>query len=280
MLEYLNCFYSLANVDVFLSYVAFIVLILPLFVVVLYMGYQRRRHQQSTSTTSHVDVVTYHMVVLEIFGLMGCGCYGIGLYLADDSVIESGIYIFSFVFPGQSLFHCLTCVERYLAVVHPITYLSLRRPDGVRLRNISIGCVWLTCFGWLGFTYLYLPDFPLLPYFVLYTLSLLVCSVCSISVLYTLTHPGPGEGSGHRVDQSKQRAFHTIMAITAPLVFGFCGMIVCMMTFRYLLTRGVVSCVPIRFMFWFSLPSSLVLPLLFLYRAGKLGCFNFAQYFS
>ncbi|KAJ4945170.1 hypothetical protein JOQ06_013706, partial [Pogonophryne albipinna] len=40
---------------------------------------------------------------------------------------------------GESLFHVLTCLERYLAVVRPIIYLRLRNVQGVRIRNISIG---------------------------------------------------------------------------------------------------------------------------------------------
>lgn len=277
--EYL-CFFSWAGSEVFFAYTAFYVLLLPLFVIVLYMGYQRWTNQRSTSPTSHVDVFTYHMMVLELVSLTGCFCYCFGLYLANDTLSMSGIYCFSMVYPGQSLFHCLTSVERYLAVVHPITYLSLRNPGGVKLRNASIACVWLTCCAWMLISYSHFPDFPLIPFFTLYAVSFLVVCACSVSVLCTLTDPGPGEGSGHRVDQSKQRAFHTIMAIAATLVCRFCGIISCMIVYEYWLTSRVVSCNVIRLMYWFNVPSSLVLPLLFLHRAGKLGCFRFAQRLS
>ncbi|TNN38146.1 hypothetical protein EYF80_051684 [Liparis tanakae] len=83
--------------------VTLLLLILPLCVYVIYLGFQRWRQQRSGTTMSHSDVFTFHMVVVELF------------------------------------FHTLTCVERYLAVVHPVTYLGLKKGKGIRLRNISIG---------------------------------------------------------------------------------------------------------------------------------------------
>ncbi|KAK2863367.1 hypothetical protein Q5P01_002900 [Channa striata] len=119
-----------------------------------------------------------------------------------------GNSIFYFTIPGQTLFHVLTCVERYMAVVHPITYLGLKKK-------------------------------------------------------------GPGEVSGDRgrVDQSKQRAFLTIVAITVALFFKVCWS----PDLRYDLTHTM--CAVGSAAIWLTVPCTLVLPLLFLQRAGKLpGC--------
>lgn len=57
-----------------------------------------------------------------------------------------------FVKNGEILFHILTCVERCLAVVHPVPYLRLKNKRGVRIQAVSTGCVWLLRFvgiGWI-----------------------------------------------------------------------------------------------------------------------------------
>ncbi|GLD68069.1 uncharacterized protein AKAME5_001938700 [Lates japonicus] len=129
----LMCFISPNGADVFLVFTTTnIILILPLSILVLYVGFQRWRRQRSTSmVTSHADLFTYHMVVMEIFSLVGSGLYCNGNYTANHGTMMAGYYIFSLVLPGQALFHCLTCVDRYLAVVHPIIYLRLRNSASV-----------------------------------------------------------------------------------------------------------------------------------------------------
>ncbi|KAL3050876.1 hypothetical protein OYC64_001198 [Pagothenia borchgrevinki] len=214
-------------------YVVYILLV-PLFIFVLYIGFQQWRKQGSAATTSHTDVFTCHMVILELIGVVGDTMYCYGIYTDGQFIIEVGLGLFAVVSPGQTLFHLLTCVERYLAVVHPVIYLRLRQGVGVRIRNISIG----------------------------------------ISVLFVLIRPGPGEGGGNRerVDQSKQRAFYTIMTIMAVLLLRFLSSIVT--TAFFVLMSGTCQDYVLTWsLFWFNVPSSLVLPLLFLQRAGKLpGC--------
>ncbi|KAI9531408.1 hypothetical protein NQZ68_041619 [Dissostichus eleginoides] len=212
-----------AKTSVFIALYIVYILLIPLFIFVLYIGFQRWRKRGSATTTSHTDVFTFHMVILEIIGVVGNAFYCHNLYTHDPVTGQVGNYVLSAISPGQTLFHLLTCVERYLAVVHPVIYLRLRQGAGVRIRNISIG----------------------------------------ISVLFVLIRPGPGEGGGkrERVDQSKQRALHTMMAITAALSAS-----------SPLVAKCDIALV-IWSVYWFTLPSSLVLPLLFLQRAGKLsGC--------
>ncbi|KAL3050869.1 hypothetical protein OYC64_001191 [Pagothenia borchgrevinki] len=253
-------------------YVVYILLV-PLFIFVLYIGFQRWRKRGSATTTSHTDVFTFHMVTLELIGVVGYTVYCYGIYSNQTFLTKVGMIVFSLVSPGQALFHLLTCVERYLAVVHPVIYLRLRRGGGVRIRNISIGGVWCICFVSttlddiliafiiIGFGYL--------------VFSLIVVCFCSISVLFVLIRPGPGEGGGKRegVDQSKQRAFYTIMAIMATLLLRFLSNLVSTSLYMSSVLGDCGEKVMLWSLFWFNAPTSLVLPLLFLQRAGKLpGC--------
>ncbi|KAE8279516.1 hypothetical protein D5F01_LYC23105 [Larimichthys crocea] len=109
------------------------ILLLPLFILVLYIGYQRWRKQRSVATapmTSHSDVFTFHMVVLELISTFGSSFYGYGTYTNQRKEMQYGLYLYLMSSPGQTLFHLLTCVDRYLAVVHPVTYLRLRQAGG------------------------------------------------------------------------------------------------------------------------------------------------------
>ncbi|XP_078020514.1 uncharacterized protein LOC144459770 [Epinephelus lanceolatus] len=244
----------------------------PLGSLVLYLGHQRWRQQRSFKTTSHSDVFTYNTAAVNLIWGPGCLCYVCGTYVNHLLIKAFGICISSSVLFGESLFHVLTCVERYLAVVHPITYMGLKNERGVRIRNISIGCVWLMSFVMTGVTALYLPDTALIPLIILLVFSLAVVSFCSLSVLCVLIRPGPGEGGGEkqRVDRSKQRAFHTVTAILGVLGLWFVGLLASTGLYNYVLTNTNVMCVVASCGSWFSLPSCLVLPVLYLQRAGKL----------
>ncbi|KAK2899463.1 hypothetical protein Q8A73_012592 [Channa argus] len=135
------------------------------------------------------------MAVIELIGIAGYAFYYCSSY-ADVPVMSFvGTLIGSFTSPGQTLFPIFTCVERYVAVVHPITYQRLRQESRVRIRNITSGCIWLTCSIWVGFLIMLQTYNNLkrcLAALVL-ILSLIVMVFCSISVLRVLIHPRPGK---------------------------------------------------------------------------------------
>lgn len=246
------------------------VLIFPFAVFVLYQGYQRWQ-QRSIKNVSNADIFTYHLTLMELIGTFWCPLYLCGF--AVPYLFTLGIYVVSSFVCGEVVFYLLTCVECYIAVVHPITYLAIKTTGWTRIRNICIGCVWLFSFGWVGLMFLYAPDTPTIHFFCFMMFCFIVVSFCSISVLCVLIRPGPGEvgGDRKRVDQSKRKSFHTVMAITAVLWFIFVGDIICAAV-KSSAPQGYYKCLLLPIGLWLTLPSSFVLPLLFLYRAGKLTC--------
>ncbi|XP_051256069.1 uncharacterized protein LOC127363544 isoform X1 [Dicentrarchus labrax] len=249
-----------------------ILLLLPLCTFILYLRLQRWRQQRSTSTaamTSHSDAFTYHMVIIELIGILSFFLSCCGIYSDHIGVLMAGHCLWTFIWFGQMFFHTLTCVERYLAVVYPITYLSLKRERGIRIRNISIGCVWLLCFG--GTSLITLENASLIADLCVLSLSFFVISLCNVSVLCILIRPGPGKQGGdrERVDKSKQRAFYTMLAILGALLLR-CIWNVVWFAFYIMTENG--ECVLMTSGLWFNLPCSLVLPLLFLHRARMLVC--------
>lgn len=250
-----------------------VLLLLPLCIFVLHLGLKRWRRRRRTAWR-HSDIFTFHMVAVELFNIGGSVCCCVGVHLSVSEVESAGIYLLSVVFTGQMLLHALTCGERYLAVVHPVTYVGLRGARGVRIRNAVLACVWLLSFASMGS--LSVKDHAVITYlcFALVPPVLVNIAFCSISVLVALIRSGPGEKSRsqQQVDQSKRRAFFTITLILTLLMMRFIVSICLNATFDLLQMEKDEECGVWLSEFWFCLPISLVLPLLFLHRAGKLPC--------
>ncbi|CAJ1048246.1 hypothetical protein GBF38_004963 [Xyrichtys novacula] len=126
-----------------------VALITPLTFIILYMAYQRWKQQGSWTAESHCDVFTYHLAVMELFTILGTAATLLGYFSRFKIMVLVGMNFDAVPYSGETLFHDLTCVERYLAVVHPLTYRGLKTARGVRIRNVMIGCVWLLSFGWM-----------------------------------------------------------------------------------------------------------------------------------
>lgn len=269
---FLQHYCLLSNIIVFKMYHAInIALMFPLCIFILYHGLQQRRKASSTLTMGHSDCFTYHMVSMEMIGVSG----SLLIVFVDNSgdAVYFVVYgcVATLIWHGQTLFHLLTCVERYLAVVHAIVYMRLKNEQGVRMRNVTICCVWLCCIVTMSFSrfkkVLVIVDFCLL------MISLAVVSFCSSMVLCILVRPGPGKQSLNRdkLNQSKQRALYTIASIFGALLLRFFGSTTWTVVQVF---DSNSSCVVMMTAIWFQVPSSLVIPLLYLHRAGKLGVCN------
>ena len=271
--------YRCSNSTVFFSITAAFqvtraTLLLPLSIVVLHLGHRRWRQQHSSTSTSHSDIFTYHMAAMDLIWGLGAVLYSSSYFTDLPDMMIAATCLSSITFYGESFFHLLTCLERYLAVVHPVTYLGLRKARGVRIRNITIGCVWLISLAWMGITYVYYPILPTIPYFCPLVVCLVAISFCSLSILRVLIRPGPGDGGRDkkRVDQSKEKAFITITTIMGVLWLWFIALLVSTVLNTTPLLGHSVDCIISTSVLWFSLPSSSVLPLLYLHRAGILSC--------
>lgn len=249
------------------------VLILFLSTFVLYLGLQRWRQQRSFKTWSHADIFTLHQAVMDLLWLVGFFCRVFQDYYHLSVVGSVGMWVALITFYGEIMFHTLTCLERYVAVVHPVMYRGLSNTWGVRIRNISVSCVWLLC---LVFICLYVKTTAQqIPIYSILVSALLITSFCSLVVLRVLVRPGPGAGGG-QTDPTKQRAFCTIAVISSSQWLWFVGLLVSTALTKSTTLNQRVSCMLEANSGVFNLPSSSVLPLLFLHRAGKLSrsCFN------
>ncbi|CAJ1048243.1 uncharacterized protein LOC119481999 [Xyrichtys novacula] len=247
-------------------------LITPLSFIILYLAYQRWKQQGSWTAESHCDVFTYHLAVMELFTILGTTATLLGYFSRFKIMVQVGMNFDAVPYSGETLFHDLTCVERYLAVVHPLTYRGLKTARGVRIRNVIIGCVWLLSFGWMVNVGVLNDRTTLILILCMMVSSLVVISFCSLSVLCALIRSKPGdEGRGkERVDKSKQKAFFTITVILGVLWLGILGFIVALFINTLPLLNTNLQCMVLAFSSLFNLPNTLVLPLLYLHRTGKL----------
>lgn len=279
-LQFSKCSEFAYRSSVFTAFIYTSVLtLLPLSVLILCEAIQRwwkQRHMSMPNRMNHSEVITYNTVVLELIGLLAFGFYCYGMYMYKGKIMRAAILLVFIVYLGRLFFQCLNCVERYLAVIHPVIYLSLKTERGIMVRHGTIGCIWLLCLGMFLLLVLFSQDVPTVPFFMIFAVGMLVISFCSISVLCALIHPGPGGVSGDKkkVHQTKKRAFFNIAIITVVLFVKYIGLLVCTALHASSVLESWYGCAALLSSFWFCLPSSLIMPLLFLYKGGKLQCFQ------
>lgn len=127
---------------------------------------------------------------------------------------------------GHPLFQCCVCFERYLAVVHPITFLKYRP---MRYKLIALFFLWqVTLVSTIA------QHFSYTPYILLANLLPVVCteSFCSLSILRVLKNKGPGDelkrnGRDREANNLiKKRAFIIVVILQIKLLINYLPFII------------------------------------------------------
>lgn len=269
---YVDCFMNRAStINYSVFFITSCLLLFPLFILVLYLGFQQWRQWWFSSTATMMspsDSFTYQMVLISLFSHTGIIVMFCGLYQDNFSVVLYGYGASTFFWQTENYFHLLACLERYLAVVHPIIYVNQRRERKSKIRNISIGCVWLLCIGRVPIA---VYEYAIFVELFMLIISVTIVSFCSFSVLYVLIHPGPGNGAGQHTDKSKLRAFCTSMATLVVLILRFIWSFLCVSSYIH---SKSYACLLLLSGCWVNFPGNFVFPLLFLRRAGTFPCWS------
>ena len=180
------------------------------------------------------------------------------------------IYVLAFnifFFVSVPSFQCCICVERYIAVVHPVVFL---RYKALRYRVACCCVVWLMS---LAFSSFYFWSTTVVCYISLGfdIVCISVMSFCCFSVLRALKQPGPGEGQRDRGEGNdmKRRAFKIILISLIVMLLTAMSHITNVVTH---LTNSTQVATFITFTI--AMVSGFVHPLLYIYKAGKLPCFR------
>ncbi|XP_058613445.1 hydroxycarboxylic acid receptor 2-like [Onychostoma macrolepis] len=211
-----------------------------------------------------------NLSVCETGTCLNCLFYIVSVFF--PSISKLPLFLLGLVFTGRPLFQCLMCVERYLAVVHPVTFLKYKH---LRYRVIFSTLAWIIIFGTCLFCLFinFWENSQLQSQFFLlqFLLFLFIQLFCLVAVLRALKHSGPGERGKEREEENptKIKAFHIILITTVSMTiiylpFAITGIITILTKqYNYILwITGLVCYVLAGF----------VQPVLYLHRAGKLSC--------
>ncbi|KAL7841686.1 hypothetical protein SRHO_G00253770 [Serrasalmus rhombeus] len=170
---------------------------------------------------------------------------------------------------ARPLFQCCICVERYLAVVHPVTFLKYKP---MRYRLTCAVVVWMHAIA-CGIIYVfYFPNMPHWIFGIMYIVILITDIFCCVSILKALCQPRPGMGQmeGVAMNAAKKKAFQLVsinlltflMQITpSATIFGLQPSL-CQFTFDVAVSSNFIT----------NIFAGFVQPVFFLHQAGKLTC--------
>ncbi|XP_072516374.1 proteinase-activated receptor 3 [Salminus brasiliensis] len=209
------------------------------------------------SSTS--DIFIIHLAVLDTFF-----CLIPPLELANLVYLttSSTWYVLRFFYgvkDSSPLFLSCICLDRYMAVRHPITFTKLKdRPH----RPVCAGVMWL-----ITLVYAVLKCVGTIPSFEkVFTIMILAAFAfmvfCNISILWALQQSGPGRDEMHPV---KKRAFKMVLIILAIIVFNYFPP-VALFPFQAYFSPEVFKCYIHYIAFGFMDISSSIQPMLYLSR--------------
>ncbi len=170
----------------------------------------------------------------------------------------------------RPLFQCLICVERYLAVIHPVIFLKYKP---LRYKMVSSVVVWLLGVGSCLFSmFIFLSNNIIaFTWFVLlqFLLFLSIQLFCCLAVLRGLKRSGPGERKREEENDMKRKAFYLILITTVTMVLIYAPFIISAML-SILIQQDILVLLPISFAFFIL--GGFVQPVLYLHRSGKCSC--------
>ncbi|CAJ1081099.1 unnamed protein product [Xyrichtys novacula] len=158
-----------------------------------------------------------------------------------------------------------TCLDCYVAVVHPITYHKKR---GLTPRVVMAAIVWaLAIANGMSFYQFYCLFFTMLPA-VPYIITIVTIGICDFLILHTLVKSDTGRKSIH---PQKQRAIQTLVDSLVMTVLSYLPPVM-----LYVIGTSVF-CNFGKFICYIGIPSTIIsssgsaiMPLLHLYHRGKL----------
>ncbi len=172
----------------------------------------------------------------------------------------------------RPLFQCLICVESYLAVVHPVTFLKYK---ALRYRVICCTVVWITGLGSCLLCMFVVGSINIFMWFsfLQFQLFLSIQLFCLVAVLKALKQSGPREKISEKEEENplKKRAFKIIVILTVTMLIVVVPFIIS--RFLNILLQKDIEEVSV-FSLWCFVLGGFVPALLFLRRVGKLPFFK------
>ncbi|XP_041915841.1 proteinase-activated receptor 3 [Alosa alosa] len=243
MPEVLLFYFCLQFINLFLG--------IPANVMVLWLIH-RTKGDSSTS-----DIFILHLAVLDtFFCLIPPLEFANLMYLTVDSTW----YVLRFFYgikDSSPLFLACICMDRYMAVRHPILFTELKDR---KHRSVCVAVVWLITLAYAAAKCVGdIPNFEKV-FTVMILAAFLFMVFCNISILWALSQSGPGRDEMHPV---KKRAFKMVLIILAIIIFNYLPP-VALFPFQVYFTDDVFKCYIHYIAFGFMDISSSIQPMLYL----------------
>ncbi|KAM7368955.1 hypothetical protein PAMP_013255 [Pampus punctatissimus] len=171
--------------------------------------------QKNKGDSSTSDIFIFHLAILDVLFCLIPPIELVNIIIINSSATRHVMLFFYGIKDSSPLFLSCICLDRYMAVVHPITFTELKdRQHRVVLAIV----VWVftlayACIKSVGninnfnkvFTVMILAAFAFMVF-------------CNIAILLVLRQSGPGRDEMHPV---KKRAFKMVLIILAIIVFNY-----------------------------------------------------------
>ncbi|KAL7372932.1 hypothetical protein ABVT39_024177 [Epinephelus coioides] len=178
-------------------------------------------------------------------------------------------FIYALSTCGRPLLMACTCVDCYLAVVHPIFYYKRK---SLTPRVVIVGIVWTLTFA-IGIAFflcflLYLTMFSIAPYVI----AVIIIGIFDSLILHKLIKSEPGRTNIH---PQKQRAVHTLINSLVMTVLSYLPPVLMLVVGQPLISsfNGFLCLIAIPMTITSTLGST-IMPILHLKNQGKLDRFG------
>ncbi|XP_047426316.1 proteinase-activated receptor 3 [Mugil cephalus] len=165
------------------------------------------------SSTS--DIFIFHLAILDVLFCLIPPMELVTVIFLNSSTIWYVLRFFYGLKDSSPLFLSCICLDRYMAVVHPIAFTALKDSN---VRTVMVVVVWLVTLAYASAKCVgSIPNFnKVFTWMILAVFAFMV--FCNITILWALRQSGPGRDEMHPV---KKRAFKMVLIILAIIVFNY-----------------------------------------------------------
>lgn len=173
---------------------------------------------------------------------------------------------------GRPLMMACSCLDCYLAVVHPVTYHNMKSMTP-RIWVVVFVWIWTFIFGVISFLFykLYFTLFAIAPFVI----AIIVVGICDSFIFYTLVTSDP-----HRKNVQKRRAIQMLINSLVITIFTYLPPVV-------LVTIGVYGVEHVAFVCVIGIPmtvlsslGSVLMPILHLSNSRKCNYFRCGKFWQ